>query len=232
MVTRLLLNHSQICQAFSKVQTIAESRALWDDTLQIVAVPCWPWPRRPRARRTTCLLRWSPGWTSMGWHGPLRTSDPFGPLRTPSEPFGALRTPSDPGCMSFLISIISGMWWSLWRSKRCMGVGSVSKSQSVSAGQNRLNVCDSWVRKTRTLWITLRLTCYPSSRRFSQDFALFQVSHVFFAEIIFAEEIRANPSRFRPGLYEMASLRRPFEVSHGEQFFCNVQWLSASHGNM
>ena len=144
MVIRLLLNHSQICQAFSKVQTIAESRALWDDTLQIVAVPCWPcWPRRPRARRTTCLLRWSPGWTSMGWPG-------------------ALRSPSDPGCISFLISVISvisGMWWSLWRSKRCMGVGSVSKSQSVSAGQNRLNVCDSWVRKTRTLW-DWHVKCY------------------------------------------------------------------------
>ena len=78
MVIRLLLNHSQICQAFSKVQTIAESRALWGrHVADRCQVPCWPcWPRRPRARRTTCLLRWSPGWTSMGWPGALRS--PFG----------------------------------------------------------------------------------------------------------------------------------------------------------
>lgn len=63
-----------------------------------------------------------------------------------------------------------------------------------------------------------------SSRRFSQDFALFQVSHVFFAEI------RANPSRFRQGLYEMASLRRPFEVEPWG-FPIDATCVRASHCN-
>ena len=143
--------------------------------------------------------------------------DLHGMTRTPSEPFGALR-------------ILGAFHFSFQSFQVCGEVyGAASDAWALGVCPN-LRACQpgkivsmSAIHESERQEHS-EIDMLSSSRRFSQDFALFQVSHVFFAEI------RANPSRFRQGLYEMASLRRPFEVEPWG-FPIDATCVRASHCN-